>query len=119
SHAAKTALTGHLEPQRRDRDAIVGERRNVAAVGRRLTAHAHVGDPVIGVAAAVVALIDLQPLLSVAALGRHGHALDVDGGTIREVDVDEHVTGNAGGEPGPGGVGPKMKRGVPTGGTAA
>src|SRR6516164_7030432 len=86
-------LVRHVEPQRRDRDAIVGERGNIAAVRWRLRPHAHIGDPVISVAAAVLTLIDLQPLLPVTALGRHGNALDVSGRTIGKVDVDEQSRG--------------------------
>src|SRR4029077_15081457 len=68
-------LVGHVKPQRRHRDSIVGKGRDGAAVLGRLRAHAYVSDPVIGVAAAVLALVDLKPLLPIAALARHRNAL--------------------------------------------
>src|SRR2546423_680799 len=65
--------------------------------------------------AAVLTLIDLQPLLPVAALGRHGNALDVSGRTIGKVDVDEHVARNSGGEHAPDDVGTEADRRFPMG----
>ena len=68
----------------------------VLPVADALAAHTHIGDPVIGVAAAVLARVDLQPVLAIAALAGHGNAFDVGGRAIGKVHVDEHVARNAG-----------------------
>src|SRR4029078_9353361 len=69
-------LVRHIEAQRRPRNASVGERRDVGAGLRRRAAQAHIGDPVIGVAAPVVAGVDLQALLAIAPLPPDRHAPD-------------------------------------------
>ena len=52
----------------------------------------HIGDPVVGVAAAVLALVDMQALLAAPALrGRPRDALDLVGRAIREIDVEQDV----------------------------
>src|SRR5580698_9941416 len=45
-------VVGHVELKRRHRDAAMIERREISAVGCRSERLAHVGDPVIGIAAA-------------------------------------------------------------------
>ena len=70
-------LVGDVEPERRHRDAAVVERGEIGAVRRFGKILAHIGDPVIGIAAAVLALVDMQPLLPAAALRGDRDALDL------------------------------------------
>ena len=63
-------LVGQIEPQRRHRNAVVGERGEIGAVARPAAAPARIGDPVIRIAAAVMARIDVQELLVALALRR-------------------------------------------------
>src|SRR5271167_2781363 len=51
-------LVGHVEPQRRDRDAALLERGKIGALRRLGEALAYISDPVIGITATVFALID-------------------------------------------------------------
>src|SRR5258708_7085964 len=74
---------------------------------------AHIGDPVISIAATVLTRVDLQPVLAVAALVRHRDAPDLPRRAVREVDVDEHVTRNSGGEHAPDDIGCEADRRLP------
>ena len=60
-------LVGDVDLERRHRDAAVVERRDVGAVLGLDVMLARIGDPVIGIAAAVDALVDMQPLLPAPA----------------------------------------------------
>src|SRR5436190_13018380 len=68
-------LVRHVQSQRRDGDPILSQRENIAAVRGLLAPDAHIGDPVIVVAATVLSRLDLQPVLPVATLVRHRDAL--------------------------------------------
>ena len=89
-------LVGKVETQRRDRDAVVGERGEVGAVLAGRAAAARIGDPVIRIAAAVMARVDVQQLLVALALGRDRDALDLLRRAIGKVDVDQDVARDAG-----------------------
>ena len=54
------------------------------------------GDPVVRIAAAVVARLDVQQLLVALALGGDRDALHLAGRAVGEVDVDQHVARDAG-----------------------
>ncbi len=56
-------LIGKIEAQRRDGDAVVGQRGEIGAVLAGRPRAARVGDPEIRIAAAVVARVDVQQLL--------------------------------------------------------
>ena len=51
---------GEIETQRRDRDAVVGKRGEIGAVLAGRLHAARIGDPVVRIAAAVVARVDVQ-----------------------------------------------------------
>src|SRR6516164_11705075 len=106
-------LVGHVEPQRRDGNVVVCEGGDIAAVRRRHSPHAHIGDPVIGIAAAVLACVYLQPLLAVASLRSHRDALYIVGRAIRKIDVDQNVARNAGIEHAPDDARCEMDRSSP------
>ena len=57
-----------------------------------------IGDPVIRIAAAVLALIDMQAFLPSPALGGDRDALDFVRAAIGKIDVDQHVARNAFGD---------------------
>src|SRR6516164_4827 len=57
-------LVGDVDPQRRERDATLIEHRNIRSVLRMNGTQARIGNPVIGIATAVDALIDMQTLLA-------------------------------------------------------
>src|SRR5215470_14766425 len=86
-----TGLVGHIEPQRRHRDAIMGERRKIGAVGWRRPVAAHEADPVIGVAAAVVTRLDTQEFLVALTLAGDRDARHVVRSAVGKVYVDEHI----------------------------
>ena len=74
---------------------------------------ARVGDPVIRIAAAVRALVDVQPLLPAPSQRRHRDALDLLGPAIGEIDIDQHVVPHALGEHAADDVGREAQAGVP------
>src|SRR5499433_4359531 len=81
----------HVEPERRDSDAVVGERGEIGAVALGVRGRALIGDPVIGVAATVAARLDAQQFLGALALGADRDALHAFGRAIREIDIDEDI----------------------------
>ena len=78
-------LVGTVEPQRRHRDIARGERREIGAFGRRVHHRGALeADPEIRIAAAVMALVDLEETEIALALPRHADALDLVGRAGRE-----------------------------------
>ena len=78
-------LIGAVEPQRRHRDVARGECCKIGAFGRRVHHRGALeADPEIGIAAAVVALVDFQKAEIALALPRDADALDLVGRAGRE-----------------------------------
>ena len=71
------------------------ERGDIGAVLEFECVLARIGDPVIGIAAAVLALVDMEPLLPPAAQRRHRDALDLFRPAVGKIHVDQHVAPHA------------------------
>src|SRR6516225_4221298 len=92
-------LVGHVEPQRRHRDVVLAERRQIGSERRGRALAPIIGDPVVRVATAVVARLDLQQgRLSAVALGTARNAPHLCGRAIREIYVDQDAARNSGRE---------------------
>src|SRR5258707_15856482 len=77
-----------------------------------------IGDPEVGITAAVAAWLDAQQLLGTLALGADRDALDLVRRAVREIDIDEDVARHAFGEHAADEVGTEFQRGRPVRGLA-
>ena len=102
-----SSLSGVMETRR------FVERRQIGAVGSPHERLARVGDPVIRIAAAVGALVDVQALLPAAALRGDFDALDLVGQAIGKIDVDQNVVRHALGQHAADDVGCEFQAGLP------
>src|SRR5271166_2361780 len=81
-------VVGEVEPQRRDRNLVFGESRQIGSVVEPdLAALEH--QPVVGKAASVAPLFDPHQFGVALALAGEGDSLDLVGGAGREVHVNE------------------------------
>src|SRR5580692_7630188 len=84
-------LIGHVDLKWRDRDAPHVKRGKIGGFRRLHRTPGSVGDPIVGIASAVLARIDLRPLLPAAPLGGYHDAFDLLRRTVGKIDIDKHV----------------------------
>jgi hypothetical protein len=84
-------LIGHVDLKRRDRDAPPVKHGKIGGFQRLHGTPGSVGDPIVGIASAVLARIDLRPLLPAAPLGGYHDAFDLLRRIIGKIDIDKHV----------------------------
>ena len=77
-------LIGDVDLQRRDGDAVILQRRDIRAMFGLDGVLDRIGNPVIGVAAAIHALVDMQPFLPPPPERRHRDAFNLFGPAVRE-----------------------------------
>ena len=106
-------LVGEIEPQRRHRDALLGQRGEIASWRRAGNSAAPERNPVIRIAAPIVARVDAQQFLVALALHGDGNAGDFIGRAIWKIDVHQHVARHSGIEHAPDQIGSKFDRSIP------
>ena len=84
-------LIGHVDLKWRDRDAPPVKHGKIGGFRRLHGTPGSIGDPIVGFASAVLARIDLRPLLAAAPLGGYHDAFDLFRWTIGKIDIDKHV----------------------------
>src|SRR3954469_40968 len=108
-------LVRHVEPQWRHRNAVFGHGRHIGTALPLLTAVGYVSDPIIGIAAAIVALIDPQAFLVMTALVGNRDALDVVRHAVWKIHIDQHITRDSCRKRAPNDIGSKADRRLPKG----
>src|SRR5580692_10228285 len=84
-------LIGHVDLKRRDRDAPPVKHGKIGGFRRLHGTPGSIGDPIVGFASAVLARIDLRPVLPAASLGGYHDTFDLLRRTIGKIDIDKDV----------------------------